>query len=62
MEVSQRNNDQNSVNGSLIPEGKETVTLGQILREQQAGPDRYHETVFNKEKMRIVTWNVRTLY
>lgn len=62
MEESQRNTSRNSVNGSrLTPEEGETATLGQALSEQQAGPDRHHATVCNKNQIRIATWNVRTL-
>ena len=53
----------NSVNGSyLTTHVWETTSLGQVLCEQQASPDRHQATVCNKEMIKIATWNVRTLH
>ena len=63
MEESHINISRNSVHGNhptLVR--RESASLGQVLGEQQAGPDRYQTTVCNKEKMRVVAWNVRTLH
>ena len=52
----------NSVNGNCVRGNSTVVTLGRTRHERQVASDRHQATVRNNSKLRIGTWNVRTMY
>ena len=52
----------NSVNGNRFRDNPTVVTLGRTRHVNQVASDRQQATVRNASKLRIGTWNVRTMH
>ena len=52
----------NGVNGNYVRGNSTVVALGRTRHVQQVASDRHQATVRNGSKLRIGTWNVRTMH